>query len=116
MPADLHVTKMRYGGKAGSWDRTVIHVAPGLTISGIPEEAHDYKLGSRSALDWVLERYQVKTDKASGIVNDPNDWGAEHGNPAYIVELIQTHRDRQRRDRAHHSKPPPLRYRTAAAK
>lgn len=89
VPAGLRVAKMRYGGKAGSWDRTVIHVAPGLTISGIPAEAHNYKLGSRSALDWILERYQVKTDKASGIVNDPNDWGAEHGNPAYIVELIQ---------------------------
>jgi predicted helicase len=36
-----------------------------------------------------MERYQVKTDKASGIVNDPNDWGTEQGNPAYIVELIQ---------------------------
>ncbi|WIE64913.1 DEAD/DEAH box helicase family protein [Curtobacterium sp. MCLR17_036] len=89
IPADLRVTKMRYGGKAGNWDRTVIHVAPGVTISGIPAMAHEYKLGSRSALDWILERYQVKTDKASGIVNDPNDWGAEHGNPAYIVELIQ---------------------------
>lgn len=87
--ADLCVTKMRYGGKAGTWDRTVIHVAPGVTISGIPAAAHEYKLGSRSALDWVLDRYQVKTDKASGIVNDPNDWGVEHGNPAYVVELIQ---------------------------
>jgi len=89
VPADLHVTKMRYGGKAGNWDRTVIHVAPGLTISGIPAETHEYRLGSRSALDWILERYQVKTDKASGIVNDPNDWGIERGNPEYIVELIQ---------------------------
>ena len=86
---DLRVTKMRYGGKAANWDRTVIHVAPGVTISGIPAAAHEYKLGSRSALDWILERYQVKTDKASGIVNDSNDWGAEHGNPAYIVELIR---------------------------
>lgn len=86
---DLRVTKMRYGGKAGNRDRTVIHVAPGVTISGIPAAAHEYKLGSRSALDWIVERYQVKTDKASGIVNDPNDWGAEHGNPAYVVELIQ---------------------------
>ncbi|TCL85302.1 putative helicase [Curtobacterium sp. PhB142] len=89
IPADLRVTKVRYGGKAGNWDRTVIHVASGVTISGIPAAAHEYKLGSRSALDWILERYQVKTDKASGIVNDPNDWGAEHGNSAYIVELIQ---------------------------
>jgi len=89
VPADLRVTKMKYGGKPGNLDRTQITVAPGLTITGIPAEAHDYKLGSRSALDWILERYQVKTDKASGIVNDPNDWGAEHGNSAYIVELIQ---------------------------
>ncbi len=35
-----------------------------------------------------MERYQVKTDKASGIVNDPNDWGREHGNPRYILELL----------------------------
>ncbi|WP_439690572.1 DEAD/DEAH box helicase [Curtobacterium sp. SP.BCp] len=89
VPADLRITKMKYGGKPGNLDRTQITVAPGLTISGIPMEAHHYKLGSRSALDWVVERYQVKTDKASGIVNDPNDWGAEHGNSAYIVELIQ---------------------------
>jgi predicted helicase len=89
VPAALRVTKMKYGGKPGSLDRTQITVAPGLTITGIPAEAHDYRLGSRSALDWILERYQVKTDKASGIVNDPNDWGTEHGNPAYIVELIQ---------------------------
>jgi len=89
IPVDLRVTKMRYGGKAGNWDRTVIHVAPGVTISGVPAAAHEYKLGSRSALDWILERYQVKTDKASGIVNDPNDWGVEHGNFAYVVELIQ---------------------------
>jgi predicted helicase len=89
VPADLRVTKMKYGGKPGNLDRTVITVVPGLTITGIPAEVHDYKLGSRSALDWILERYQVKTDKASGIVNDPNDWGAEHLNPAYIVELVQ---------------------------
>lgn len=89
VPSDLRVTKMKYGGKPGNLDRTVITVAPGLTITGIPAEAHNYRLGSRSALDWVLERYQVKTDKASGIVNNPNDWGAEHGNPTYVVELIQ---------------------------
>jgi predicted helicase len=89
VPANLRMAKMKYGGKPGNLDRSRITFAPGLTISGIPEEAHQYKLGSRSALDWVIERYQVKTDKASGIVNDPNDWGAEHENPAYIVELIQ---------------------------
>lgn len=115
VPADLRVAKMRYGGKSGSWDRTVIHVAPGLTISGIPEEAHDYKLGSRSALDWILERYQVKTDKASGIVNDPNDWGVEHGHPAYIVELIQRIVTVSVETMRVVRSLPPLRYRTPTA-
>ncbi|SMX99499.1 hypothetical protein BSP109_03154 [Brevibacterium sp. Mu109] len=46
-------------------------------------------LGSRPALDWVLRQYQVTTDKASGIVNDPNDWGRELGQPSYIVDLVK---------------------------
>lgn len=60
-----------------------------LTLAGIPEEAQRYMLGSRTALEWLIDRYQVKTDKASGIVNDPNDWCDEHGDPRYIVELIK---------------------------
>ena len=59
-----------------------------VTISGIPAEADEYMLGSRSALAWIIDRYQVKKDKASGIVNDPNDWADEVGNPKYIVDLI----------------------------
>jgi predicted helicase len=59
-----------------------------VTITGIPEEAERYMLGSRSALAWIIDRYQVKTDKASGIVNDPNDWCDEHDDPRYIVDLI----------------------------
>lgn len=59
-----------------------------VTITGIPAEADEYMLGSRSALAWLIDRYQVKKDKASGIVNDPNDWADEVGNPRYIVDLI----------------------------
>ena len=59
-----------------------------VTITGIPEEAEEYQLGSRSALGWIIDRYQVKKDKASGIVNDPNDWADEVGNPRYIVDLV----------------------------
>src|SRR5699024_8241706 len=62
-------------------DKTSIVVNPNVTITGIPEEAERYMLGSRSALGWILDRYQVKTDKASGITNDPNDWADEHGDP-----------------------------------
>lgn len=59
-----------------------------VTISGIPDEAEEYQLGPRSALGWIIDRYQVKKDKASGIVNDPNDWADEVGNPRYIVDLV----------------------------
>ena len=59
-----------------------------VTITGIPAEADEYMLGSRSAVAWLIDRYQVKKDKASGIINDPNDWADEVGNPRYIVDLI----------------------------
>ena len=59
-----------------------------VTIANIPEEAEEYQLGSRSALGWIIDRYKIKPDKDSGIVNDPNDWADEVGNPRYIVDLI----------------------------
>lgn len=69
-------------------DHTKLIYNPKVTITGIPEDAERYMLGSRSALAWIIDRYQVKTDKASGIVNDPNDWCDEHDDPRYIVDLI----------------------------
>ncbi|GAB88168.1 DEAD/DEAH box helicase [Gordonia rhizosphera] len=69
-------------------DKTTIIYNAKVTISGIPEDADRYMLGSRSALGWIIDRYQVKTDKAAQITNDPNDWGDEHDNPTYIAELI----------------------------
>ena len=88
-PEFYRVKKLRWGGKARTPDKSQIVVNDNITLTGIPDEAHEYVLGSRSALEWILDRYQVKTDKASGIVNDPNDWGLEDGNPRYIVELIK---------------------------
>lgn len=82
------VTKMSWAGKGGS-DKTTLRYNAGITLSGIPEKAQQYRLGSRSALDWLIDRYQVKTDKASGIVNDPNDWAKEAGNPRYILDLVK---------------------------
>lgn len=69
-------------------DTTTMIYNSKVTISGIPEEADEYQPGSRSALGWIIDRYQVKKDKASGIVNDPNDWADEVGNPRYIVDLV----------------------------
>lgn len=88
------VTKMRWAkrkdpetGKSVN-DVTKLIYNPKVTIAGIPAEADEYMLGSRSALAWIIDRYQVKKDKASGIVNDPNDWADEVDNPRYIVDLI----------------------------
>jgi len=55
-----------------------------LTLSGIPLEVFEYRLDNRSALDWVIDQYQVSTEKRSGITNDPN----RADDPQYIVRLI----------------------------
>ena len=69
-------------------DVTTLIYNRNVVISNIPEEAERYMLGARSAVAWLIDRYQVKKDKASGIANDPNDWCDEVGNPRYIVDLI----------------------------
>lgn len=56
-----------------------------LTLQGIPSEIYQYRLGNRSALEWVIDQYQVKVDKRSGIVNDPNNLDDEQ----YILRLIK---------------------------
>ena len=80
------VTKMRWEDKT---TRKAIIYNGYLTLSDIPAAVHEYRLGSRSGLEWLIDRYQVKTDKASGIVNDPNDWCREHDDPRYIVDLVK---------------------------
>ena len=87
--ANLRVEKMRYGKKGKEVDKTTIIYNSQITITGIPLEAQQFMIGSRSALDWIIDRYQVKTDKASGIINDPNDWALEVGEPEYIINLLQ---------------------------
>ena len=53
-----------------------------------PQEACEYVVNGRTAVEWIMERYQIKTDKASGITNDPNDWATEQGKPRYILDLL----------------------------
>jgi predicted helicase len=76
---DWRVEKM-----ALSKDKTQLRYNEFLTLSGIPAEAYEYRLGNRSALEWVVDQYRVSTDKRSGIVNDPNREDA----PEYIVRLV----------------------------
>ena len=79
VPLDWRVEKMKL-----SRDKTQIAYNNFLTIDGIPPEVFDYRLGTRSALEWVIDQYRIKTDKRSGIVNDPN----RTDDPQYIVKLI----------------------------
>jgi predicted helicase len=76
---DWRVTRMRL-----SKDKTTLIYNDFLTLSEIPKETYDYRLGNRSALEWVVDQYQVSTDKRSGITNDPN----RADDPQYIVRLI----------------------------
>ncbi|MFL6275233.1 MAG: type ISP restriction/modification enzyme [Blastocatellia bacterium] len=78
-PLDWRVEKMRL-----SKDKTRIVYNDFLTLAGIPAAAFEYRLGNRSALDWVIDQYQVSTDKRSGITNDPN----RADDPQYIFRLI----------------------------
>lgn len=68
-------------------DRTVLHVSENLTLRGIPEEAYGYVVNGRSAIEWLMDRYQVRADKDSGIVNDPNEYSDD---PRYIVDLVKS--------------------------
>jgi predicted helicase len=83
------VEKMRFGKKGSDVDKSVIIYNENLQLHGIPDEAYRYVVNGKSAIEWVMERYQVTTDKASGITNDPNKWCAEQGNPRYIVDLLK---------------------------
>ena len=82
--------KMRFP-KLGRRDKdfTRLEYNEYVILVGIPEQAQQYTISGRSPLDWVIDRYYVKTDKASGIVNDPNDFLREQGRPDAVVDLIK---------------------------
>ena len=67
-----------------SKDKSLLRYNEFLTLIGIPAEAYEYRLGNRSALEWVVDQYRVSTDARSGIVNDPN----REDDPEYIVRLV----------------------------
>ncbi len=79
-PIDWRVAKMRL-----SKDKSALVVNDTLTLADVPPEVYQYRLGNRSALEWVVDQYQVSTDKRSGIVTDPN----RDDDPEYIVRLVE---------------------------
>lgn len=86
---DFRVAKMVFGKKDGKPDKSVIIYNEHITLRDIPLEAYEYVVNGKPAIEWIMERYQVTTDKASGIRNDPNDWCIEHEYPRYIVDLVK---------------------------
>lgn len=86
---NYRVEKMRFGKlDSKTADKSIIHYNAGITIENIPLEAYDYVVNGKSAIEWVMERYAVKTDSTSLITNDPNDWCREHDDPKYIYNLL----------------------------
>lgn len=93
---DFYVEKMKFSGKIFNDetgkkedDKTKISYNTKFSIENIPLESYDYVVNGKPAIEWVMERQSVKTDKASGIVNDANDWAIETmQNPRYPMELL----------------------------
>lgn len=79
------VKKLKFKSKK---DKSILIYNDDIRITHIPLAVYDYVVNGRSPVEWIMDRYQVKTDKASGITNDPNDWAIEHGKPRYILDLL----------------------------
>lgn len=82
---DFYVKKMKFPSKE---QKDTIIYNDKIRITNIPKEAYDYVVNGKSAIEWLMERYAVTIDGNSQIKNDANDWGKEHGNPRYILNLM----------------------------
>jgi len=88
--AFYRVTKWAFGKNGKEKDKTTVIYNGNITMQDVPLEAYDYVVNGKPALEWVMERQVVKTDKASGIENDANRYAVETmNNPAYPLELFQ---------------------------
>lgn len=81
---DFTVEKMRFAKEGKIAKKDTIHYNDFITISNIPERAYDYIINGQSAIEWIMEKYQITVDKASGIRNDPNDYAGGK----YIFDLL----------------------------
>ncbi|ABM96881.1 DEAD/DEAH box helicase [Methylibium petroleiphilum] len=83
---DYRVTKMVFAKKDGGADQSAIVFNEHLVLRGIPAQAYEYTIAGKSAIEWVMEMYQVKVDADSQIRNDPNAW---FDNPRELVDLLK---------------------------
>ena len=87
---NFKISKMYYGKKDKQIDKTVIYLNDKIKISNIPTETNQYIISGKSALDWIVERYQFTEDiKETKLINDPNDLLLENSDFEYIIKLIQ---------------------------
>ncbi|MCL2284643.1 MAG: hypothetical protein FWC26_15115 [Fibromonadales bacterium] len=84
------VEKMRFGKNGKEVDKSKIIYNSQISLENIPDKAYEYVVNGKSAIEWIMERYQVTTHKESGIVNNPNDWAKEMGKPRYILDLLHS--------------------------
>ncbi|WP_346749526.1 type ISP restriction/modification enzyme [uncultured Brachyspira sp.] len=82
------VQKMRFGKVNSNKDKTIINYNNNITISNIPEKAYDYVVNGKSAIEWIMERYQYTIDKDTEIINNPNEWRQVEENKRYILDLL----------------------------
>lgn len=88
--SDYYVNKMKFGKSGKDKDKATVVYNEHITIKDIPLEAYEYVVNGKPALEWVMERQCVKTDKASGIVNDANLYATETvGDAKYPLKLFQ---------------------------
>lgn len=87
---DYQVEKMKFAKRLNNEgeifnDKSAIIFNDNITISNIPDKAYEYMVNGRSAIEWIMDQYQIKTDKKSGITDDPNDFSDD---PKYIFNLL----------------------------
>jgi predicted helicase len=81
----LRVSKLRWDFKGKS---PVLQIADGLALTGFPTNYQDFTVNGRSPIDWAIDRYQVKTDSSSEIINDPNEELLQHGGVISILKRL----------------------------
>lgn len=84
------VEKLAWGKTGKEKDTTRLVYNDHLTLTDIPAGINNYQIGGRSPLEWMIDRYKITQDKKSGIINDPNDYFREVGNPRYLADLIKS--------------------------
>ncbi|MYL33253.1 DEAD/DEAH box helicase [Pontibacillus yanchengensis] len=86
--SNFAVKKMQFGKDSNKrQDKSVIHYNDEIVLTGVPIEAYEYDVNGRSPIEWIIDQYRIKTDKPSGIINDPNDYSE---NPRYIIDLLKS--------------------------